>query len=112
MTQHRLCKLGDIDDPGSRGFSIETGRGTLELFVIKTYGKVVAYRNSCPHTGVSLDWMPHRFLDLDQTFIICGTHGALFQIDNGLCVSGPCLGQKLVPVAIKTVNEEVIVIEI
>jgi nitrite reductase/ring-hydroxylating ferredoxin subunit len=30
--------------------------------------------------------------------IVCAAHGALFDITNGLCTLGPCLGDALVPV--------------
>ena len=111
MPQHKLCKVSDLEDPGSRGFSIELNSETLELFIVKINGEVVGYQNICPHTGIGLDWMPHRFLNLDQTLIICATHGALFQIDNGLCISGPCRGKKLSPLCIETIDDELFLIE-
>ena len=107
MPRHKLCRLNDIEDPGSRGFSIETALGALELFVIKRNGAVFGYQNTCPHTGVCLDWMPHRFLDIDKTLIICATHGALFEIDNGHCVSGPCLGEKLTSLRLEVADNVV-----
>jgi nitrite reductase/ring-hydroxylating ferredoxin subunit len=44
----------------------------------------------CPHLGIPLNWAPERFLDLDGTLIQCSSHGALFQIDSGECIAGPC----------------------
>ena len=111
MTRHLLCKLADIAEPGSRGFSVPTCTGVVELFVVKRNGQVFGYQNVCPHTGTSLDWMPHRFLDVDQTLIICATHGALFEIDSGLCVSGPCLGETLGTVCVEQIGEEIFLIE-
>ena len=107
MARHRLCALTDIEEPGSRGFSIKTSAGDLALFVVKKHGEVFGFKNICPHTGVGLDWMPHRFLDLEQALIICATHGALFEIDSGLCVSGPCIGEKLEPVYVRVVQGEI-----
>ncbi len=41
-----------------------------------------------------LNWTPDRFLDLERKQIICATHGAVFCIDDGLCVGGPCKGSR------------------
>jgi nitrite reductase/ring-hydroxylating ferredoxin subunit len=56
---------------------------------------VVAYKNSCPHTGVNLEWQTDQFLDMTQSYIQCATHGALFRIDDGYCLRGPCAGDWL-----------------
>ena len=36
---------------------------------------------------------------------MCHGHGALFDIDTGVCTSGPCLGQSLTRVAIERDGE-------
>lgn len=97
-----LCALGDLKDPGSLGFSLRTQAGSLELFLVRRGGQVYAYRNSCPHTGAPLDWTPDRFLDVEEEFIQCAMHGALFRIESGECVHGPCRGAFLpsLPVAV------------
>ncbi len=105
MTRQRLCRLEDLADPGSRSFTLGTGNGSgEEIFVVRHSTKVFAYRNHCPHTGSPLDWQPDQFLNLDRTLIQCSTHFALFQIDNGFCVSGPCTGQSLIPIAVELVD--------
>jgi nitrite reductase/ring-hydroxylating ferredoxin subunit len=45
-----------------------------------------------------LDWTPDRFLSADGSMLICATHGALFEIATGVCVSGPCQGDQLTQV--------------
>lgn len=54
-----------------------------------------AYLNICPHLGVELNWMPGRFMDSDNLFIQCSTHGALFKPADGECIAGPCQGDAL-----------------
>lgn len=98
MTAAFLCQIDDIADPGSRGFRIETGHEGREIMVIRRGGQVYGYINSCPHTGVCLDWQPGEFLNLEQTLIMCTTHGAEFRMEDGYCVGGPCAGDSLVPV--------------
>jgi len=46
----------------------------------------------------SLGWQPDRFLDDSASLIQCATHGALFLIENGECIAGPCAGQSLTAV--------------
>lgn len=98
-----LISLRELSDPGSRGFSLSLQGETLEGFLVKKEARVFAYRNRCPHTGAPLDWSPHQFLDPDAAFIQCAMHGALFQIETGLCVFGPCVHQQLesLPLAIR-----------
>ncbi len=90
-----MCRLSDLDETGSRGFAGADAGLPWDLFVVRHGDQVRAYRNSCPHTGAPLDWMPHRFLDLDGEFIQCSIHGALFRIEDGQCLRGPCLGRYL-----------------
>jgi nitrite reductase/ring-hydroxylating ferredoxin subunit len=96
-----LCALTEIGVPGSRGFSVDMDQGSVQLFVVRSGNTVVAYRNSCPHTGGPLDWVPDEFLSIGNDRIQCATHDALFRIEDGLCIKGPCAGQFLVPVGIE-----------
>ena len=102
-----VCQLEDLDDPGSRGFSIQSGNETLEGFVVQRDAQVFAYRNRCPHTGSPLDWVEHQFLDLDKAFIQCAVHDALFEIDSGFCVAGPCPGESLQSLEVEVVEQTV-----
>ncbi|NIB42906.1 Rieske (2Fe-2S) protein [Pseudomaricurvus alkylphenolicus] len=86
-----LCLLEHIPNHQSRGFKL----GEDELFAVRHNRTVYVYRNRCPHLGIPLEWVPDRFLDTDGELIQCSTHGALFTIHDGFCVSGPCSGQSL-----------------
>jgi nitrite reductase/ring-hydroxylating ferredoxin subunit len=97
MDRHvvKLCRLADLPPGRSRGFSLSLASRREDIFLVRTHAGVFAYRNSCPHTGGPLDWTPDRFLNLDGDLIQCATHNALFRIEDGLCVKGPCSGQSL-----------------
>jgi nitrite reductase/ring-hydroxylating ferredoxin subunit len=69
-------------------------------FVVEFKNDVFAYQNRCPHLGVELDWAPGIFFDEEQQYLVCSTHGAQFEPSTGKCVSGPCVGQSLTPLAI------------
>lgn len=100
MTRRRLCAVADIPAGGSIGFPPAPGAFT-GLFAVRRGGCVRVYVNACPHLGVPLDWVPGRFLSADQNLIVCATHGAEFRIDDGMCLHGPCLGERLEAVMIE-----------
>ena len=87
----RLCAFEDIPEGGAKGFQ----RAQQKIVLLKKRGKIYAYRNACPHLGIPLEWVDDQFLDSSQSMIQCANHGALFVIETGKCVSGPCSGQKL-----------------
>ena len=99
-----LCSLAELDATGSRGFSVGEGDWPLRGFVVKTATGIAAYVNYCPHAGHPLNMRPNRFLTPDGNLILCGSHGALFARDNGLCIAGPCAGQSLTRVPIEVVS--------
>ena len=70
-------------------------------------GEFFAYLNQCPHTGASLEWQQDQFLDLDKELIQCATHDALFIIDSGECIAGPCVGDALQPLELSVVRNEI-----
>ena len=90
-----LCGLDDVPDGGSNGFIAETPAGRQAFLVIRKGDNAFVYINSCPHIGSPLDFEPGKFLNRDKTHIMCSTHGALFNIKDGHCVSGPCAGKDL-----------------
>ena len=102
-----LCRLGELQDPGSRGVTVEQGGRLHEVFVVRRGKRVFCYLNSCPHTGSPLDWMPDQFLSLDKRHVQCATHAALFRIEDGLCIAGPCSGDALVPVPVVVEGDRV-----
>lgn len=87
----RLCNSNELSEGASRGFVV-TGSS---LLLVRREGRVYAYRNRCPHRGIPLEWQPDQFLDDSASLIQCATHGALFLIESGECVAGPCAGESL-----------------
>jgi nitrite reductase/ring-hydroxylating ferredoxin subunit len=98
MTEIAVGALDEIDDPGCREFSIGDGDWPFKGFVVRRGDEVFAYQNFCVHLGHPLNWMPDRFLTKDLTAVMCASHGALYEIDTGLCFAGPCLGKELIKV--------------
>jgi nitrite reductase/ring-hydroxylating ferredoxin subunit len=98
--RRRLCGIGELASPGSARFELQSQPHSNGLFVIRQGERVFGYLNRCPHTGGPLDWVPGQFLDADGFAIQCSTHGALFRIEDGFCIWGPCAGTALTPVAL------------
>ena len=109
ITEQVLCSLDELGDTLSRGFSVRWGDNRLEMFVVRRGDDIFGYRNNCPHTGAPLDWSPDDFLDAEGKFIQCAMHGALFTVENGYCVLGPCAGQSLSRVPLRLRDGLVIV---
>ncbi|MCB1756843.1 MAG: Rieske 2Fe-2S domain-containing protein [Gammaproteobacteria bacterium] len=90
-----LCKDGELQENQCREVELLIGPDSLPAFLVCRHGRIHCYINSCPHTGATLNWNPDRFLDISQTLIQCSLHGALFRIESGECIFGPCAGQHL-----------------
>jgi len=101
---NQICKLSDLPDGLARGYELSIAGQKISLILIHQSGQVYAYQNSCPHTGVSLDWMPDEFMDVSGKLLQCATHGALFQPQDGYCIHGPCAGSYLKKLTIQIKN--------
>ena len=90
-----LCRLDDVADGGSAGFVVPVSGRPTSVMAVRQGERVFVYVNDCPHTRAPLDFTPGKFLNLEGTHILCTNHGALFRIDDGHCVEGPCVGDDL-----------------
>jgi len=88
-------RLDELGDPGCREFEIGAGDWPFRGFVVRRGGDVYAYQNFCMHVGHPLNWVPDGFLSRERDAIQCSSHGALYEIDTGLCFRGPCVGKSL-----------------
>jgi len=91
-TSLQLC---DLDDPGSALLRVDTTEGAVAVIVIRRGDRAFGYTNVCPHLGLPLDFRPGRFLDASCSHILCANHSALFRIDDGVCIAGPCVRARL-----------------
>lgn len=110
--QYVICALTDIPSRRAKAFQLlrraEDGtEKTFSIFVVRWGNHVFGYVNQCPHNQVHLDWERNQFLDPDGLRIMCGKHGALFEISTGRCVEGPCMGQSLEPVNVSVIDGDI-----
>lgn len=95
-----LCSLTEIPEGGCCALE----HNGEPLFAVKKAEQVYLYRNDCPHDYIPLNQEPDEFLDASRTLIECANHGALFTIETGDCVAGPCLGECLEAVQFEIEN--------
>jgi len=93
----RLICASEALAEGGRGvrFALRALGGAEKGFAIRSCGAVRAYVNRCPHLGTELDWQPGEFFDVAGLYLVCSTHGAMFEPGTGYCVAGPCRGASL-----------------
>jgi nitrite reductase/ring-hydroxylating ferredoxin subunit len=109
MLEVIVCRLDQLTDPGSKEFHIGEGDWPIKGFVVRKGNDVFAYQNYCMHVGHPLNWQLDSFLTKDGSQIICSSHGAIYEIESGVCVSGPCPGKMLRPVPVENRNGEIVV---
>ncbi len=109
--EYIVCNTAEIPGDSAKGFSISTRQGEHDIFIVHKNDCFYAYKNSCPHTGVNLEWKPDEFLNMDKNLIQCSTHGAQFRIENGYCIYGPCQGRSLtqIPVIVNKTEIKIII---
>lgn len=105
----RICAGAELSD-GGRGvrFEVNCHGVTLAAFAIRHRGRVHGYLNRCAHRQVELDWEPGEFFDAGRRYLVCATHGAVYEPDSGACVGGPCAGAGLTPLPLEESRGEVV----
>jgi naringenin degradation protein FdeD len=96
-----LCHLDELANGEARGFEIAGSR--RRVIVVRKGERVHGYLDSCPHYagGTPMAWKRDAYLNGDRTHLACHAHGALFDIETGQCVIGPCLGRALTRVPLR-----------
>ena len=94
-----ICLAGELEE-GARGVRFPIG-DAVNGFTIRFRGRVRAFVNRCPHMGTELDWQAGEFFEESGLYLVCSTHGALFEPLTGYCVAGPCRGASLEPLQVR-----------
>lgn len=91
-----LIALAEIEDGEAK--RVRSPKG--ELVVVRRGDVAFAYKNICPHLMTPLNLDDDELVADDGEHLTCFTHGALFRITDGFCVSGPCEGDSLEDIAV------------
>lgn len=88
-----LCASEALVDGGlAVPFTVRHWGRVCRAFAVRFQGKAVAYLNQCSHVPMEMDYQPNHFFDTTGQWLICATHGALYDPLSGRCVMGPCRG--------------------
>lgn len=90
-----LGPLGQIPDGKARNFVLEMRAGRFHGFIVRMGEEVRGYVDRCPHMGMPLAQTLDDYVHEGR--ILCSWHGAVFAIEDGRCLGGPCHGAKLTP---------------
>jgi nitrite reductase/ring-hydroxylating ferredoxin subunit len=104
-----VAKTAELADGQTVKFRFRERGDDKEGFVIRRNGEFFAYRNECRHIPMTMDWVENRFLSRDRCYIQCATHGALYEIDTGLCIAGPPAGERLRRLPLDLRGDELVV---
>jgi nitrite reductase/ring-hydroxylating ferredoxin subunit len=85
----------EIPDGTAKEYRFGFGPAAFRMFVVRKDGAVHGYINSCPHSHAPLNHYPDTFFDDSGQYLLCMQHFAVFTPEDGMCVEGPCEGQKL-----------------
>jgi nitrite reductase/ring-hydroxylating ferredoxin subunit len=90
-----ILRAGELEPGQSKKFVLSCAGRELECFVVNWKGLLRAFVNRCRHIPMTLDWVENQFFDEAADFLVCPTHGALYEPDGGECVIGPACGKAL-----------------
>ncbi len=104
---------GELEERG-RGlkFTVVTAQGeTQPAFAVRANGQVFAYLNRCAHVPIEMDWDNGQFFDFSRQYLLCSTHGALYDPATGRCLGGRCNGRGLQALAVQEENNHIYLLE-
>ena len=88
-----LCNSGDLQDSAlAVPFDVMFRGRTCRAFAIRFEGQSHAYVNECAHVAMEMDFQPNQFFDSSGQWLMCATHGAMYDPASGACAGGPCRG--------------------
>jgi nitrite reductase/ring-hydroxylating ferredoxin subunit len=108
MEEVFICDSAAVEE-GGKGvrFPVVAFGDDATGFVVRYDGKAFAYLNRCAHVPIELDWFQGEFFESSGLYLMCSTHGAIYQPDTGACSGGPCTGGRLRKIAVHEVDNKI-----
>ena len=96
-----LCASTELQESGlAVAFDVVYAGQRCRAFAVRFQGLPQAYLNRCAHVPMEMDYQEGRFFDDSGRWLLCATHGAVYEPDSGKCAGGPCRGGRLHPIAV------------
>lgn len=104
-----LCALADLDVAGAKEIVLAKNGAPYPIIVVKDTAGLRAFENACPHARLPLNGGDQSFYDVSRTVLVCVNHGAHFDPVTGVCIRGPCKGERLRAFPVTTDGESVLI---
>lgn len=102
-----LCRSEALQDSAlAIAFDVAYFGRPEAAFAVRFQGEVHAYLNRCSHVPMQMDYQPNHFFDSTGQWLMCATHGAMYDPATGQCRMGPCRGG-LIKIAVSEAQGEV-----
>lgn len=99
-----LCTWQGLTDGQPTLQELDTGGGPgqpFRLMLLRSGTQVTALVNRCAHFGVPLAAKQAQLIFKPHTSITCNVHYARYRWADGVCESGECEGESLIPVPLE-----------
>src|SRR3989338_2884916 len=90
-------------------FEVKIRGKIIKGFVTNKNGQYYAYQNLCMHLPVTLDLNDSKFFTHDKQHLQCHMHGAMYEVETGYCVAGPCQGARLIALELKEDGNKLVI---
>ena len=98
LEKQPLANIKQLSQAKTTVVDSEDGRS---LILIRHEDGVRCYLNNCPHQDVPMNEAYKVDVNPFEKTIKCSVHDAWFNIDDGVCIEGPCWDEALESVAVK-----------
>jgi nitrite reductase/ring-hydroxylating ferredoxin subunit len=104
-----LGALDGIQEGEGKEFAFGEGKRAFRMLVVRRDREIWGYMNICPHFQLPVNHVSDDFMTADKSMILCKNHTAIFRVEDGFCVDGPCRGDSLIPVPVEVVRDEIVI---
>lgn len=109
MPDQDLCSSAQLRNGGpGLEFEVLDNDEPAPAFAVRFRNVVYAYINRCSHMELELNFLGDDFFDLEERYLICATHGALYDPTSGACAGGPCNGIGLIEIPVTELDGRVV----
>ncbi len=109
--QRVLVPLASMEEGDVHTFTVLDNIGMEQEAILIVHDEVPhAYVNWCPHKNVPLDDGSGVIFDAEAGILACQHHGALFRVDDGVCVEGPCIKACLKALKVEVRDGEIVLL--
>jgi len=106
VSRIELAKLQDLQEGETKLISVDGEPPYRSIVLVKSKEQFRAYWNVCQHIAIPLDGGLGR-LPLIGGYLVCSTHGAKYEVTEGICVKGPCTGSKLPSIELEMTDDTI-----